>query len=293
MKALFFLASLILLTSSLSFAEELVVRYNPSMSEKDFRSAYFVSLLGLALEKTRATYGPFRLEKGKESMFQSRAIRELHKGQRIDVFWTMTSVERENQLLPIRIPLLKGLLGYRIFIIRQEDETKFRTITDINEFKELVAGQGTDWPDTKILRANNINVVTSPVYDGLFMMLHKKRFDYFPRGITEIWQEVEFHHDKELIVESSKILYYPAPIYFFVSPQNNALANRIEKGLALARLDGSFDRLFYSYPAHQKIFDRGKLEHRQVIILDNPLLPEHTPLDKKELWLELIPLSEN
>ena len=35
----------------------------------------------------------------------------------IDIIWRMTSVDLEQRLAPVYWPLLKGMMGYRIFII--------------------------------------------------------------------------------------------------------------------------------------------------------------------------------
>ena len=42
---------------------------------------------------------------------QNRVLKEIEKGT-IDVSWTMTNKEREERLLPIRVPLFKGLFGW-------------------------------------------------------------------------------------------------------------------------------------------------------------------------------------
>ena len=263
-------------------AAELVVRHVRPESVNDQRQPYYIAMMTLALEKTRATDGPFRLAMEKETMSQARAVKQLEDNQGVDIVWTMTSREREKKLRPIRIPLLKGLLGYRIFIIRKEDEYRFATIQTLEELKKLKAGQGKDWPDTKILRANGIPVEGCVKYKGLFRMLSYKRFDYFPRGVNEIWEEVRTHSD--LVVEKTLLLEYPAPIYFFVNKHNSELAQRLDKGLRLAIRDGSFDRLFRHHPSNRPIFELAQMEKRKIFLLQNPLLPEETPLWDKALW---------
>ena len=211
---------------------------------------------------------------------------ELAKGQSIDVMWTMTSKEREGILLPVRIPLLKGLLGYRIFLIREGDADKFKQVLNLSQLRHFVAGQGHDWPDTQILRASNLPVHTSSNYEGLFSMLKARRFDYFPRGINEIWPELDAHKDQGMVIDKYLMLYYPSPIYFFFNPKNVALARRVEDGLKLAIEDGSFDRIFFSHPAHKKMFEQVAFEARTIITLNNPLLPAETPLENRQLWLQ-------
>jgi len=117
-------------------------------------------------------------------MQQGRAIHQLAQDKNVDIIWTVTSKTRERQLLPIRIPLLKGLLGHRVLIIRKKEKRIFSAVLNLEDLQQFTAGQGHDWPDVKILQANGINVSTASTYDGLFSMLQAARFDFFPRGIT-------------------------------------------------------------------------------------------------------------
>ncbi|WP_348245952.1 hypothetical protein, partial [Salmonella enterica] len=87
------------------------------------------------------TDGPYVLTPNPTAMNQGRAISLLAGGTELDVLWSMTSRRREAQLLPIRIPLLKGLMGYRVFIIRAEDEPWFRSLKELDQLRELTAGQ--------------------------------------------------------------------------------------------------------------------------------------------------------
>ncbi len=264
-------------------AEPLIVRHTAMVNADDVRSQYYIDLLRLALEKTRESMGDFEIQ-GTTQMNQSLAVHNLSQDLWIDVLWTMTSIEREEKLLPIRIPLLKGLLGHRIFIIRKADKEAFAKINTLEELKRFSAGQGHDWPDTAILSANGFQVTTASTYAGLFDMLQMERFDFFPRGVNEPWTEVIKHADKDLIVEPTLMLYYPAPTYFFVNKNNTALAHRIETGLKMAIADGSFDALFRNHPANRPIFGQANLAGRKTFTLRNPLLPPETPLDVPEYW---------
>ena len=40
--------------------------------------------------------------------------------------------------LPVRIPIRKGILGYRIFLIRKQVREKFAKITTLDELKQLM-----------------------------------------------------------------------------------------------------------------------------------------------------------
>jgi len=278
MKVILFFLTLLTFYTNTSLAEdEIVIRHVSPEGTLDQRHTYFIALLNLALEKTRAQDGPFRLAMHEDKMTQARAILSVAQKYSLDIVWTMTSKEREEILQPIRIPLLKGLLGHRIFIIRQQDKEKFAQIKSPNELKPLIAGQGHDWPDIKILKENGYNVMPVPNYDSLFSMLSLGRFDYSPRGVTEAWAEVEAHPEKELMVEETLLLKYPASIYFFVHKNNTLLADRIERGLHLSIADGSFDRLFQEHPTNKTHFNFININNRKSFHLTNPFTHEFSP----------------
>ncbi len=290
MKAKTLILSMCLLLITLNttvWADKLIVRHRRDEGEKDFRNIYKIELLKLALSKTEKTYGPFELQKTKTKMQQDRCLKSLARRKYVDVVWSMTSIEREKELLPIRIPLQKGLLGHRIFIINQKDQPKFDKIRNFEDLQNLTAGQGHDWPDTIILRTNKLKVVTSSSYDGLFNMLKIDRFDYFPRGVTEPWSEVEARKDLNLVVEKKILLRYRAPEYFFVNNNNTQLAKRLEEGLRMAIKDGSFDEVFHKDPDVINVLKYAKIHNRMVFDLDNPFLPSLTPVNDKSLWLQV------
>ena len=213
----------------------------------DETKEYKYQLLQLILEKTQKTDGPFKIETPKHEITQARDIDLLKQGY-FDVVLTMTSKERERELHPIRIPIYKGMYGYRIAIINQSDQPKFSAIRTLKDFQKLWAGQVEAWPDTQILRANGFKVVGISGYVELFAMLKKRRFDFFPRGVHEPWKELADVKIPGLAVETDLVIHYPAPGYIFTAKGNKKLADRLERGFRMALEDGSFDRLFYNHP---------------------------------------------
>lgn len=261
-----------------------VIRYPAPAGERDLRDLYLVELLRLALDKTLASHGPYQMEPAAEPLSQSRALAELASGRALDVVWAMTSIEREQRARPVRIPLRKGLLGYRMLIIRTEDSDWFDSVISLDQLREVRAGQGHDWPDSDILIANGLHVLRASSYDSLFLMLEQGRFDYLPRGLTEIWAEIDQRPEMAITVAPALLLYYPTASYFFVAPDNTALAERLTQGLEAALKDGSFDRLLFEFPQHREALERTQAHGRRVLILENPLLPPQTPLHRPELW---------
>jgi len=263
-------------------AGELVLTYPPPEFKSDARHPYFLALLQLALDHTVAEEGPYRLQPLANVAQQSRAFRLLGNKQ-LDVMWSMTSREREHAYLPVRIPLMKGLLGYRVILINRQDAAIFEGMDEQN-LKEVTCYQGHDWPDLEILAFNGFQVRGVANYLRIFTMLDRGMIDCFPRGILEAWGEIESQQLQNTVVDSRFVLIYPTAIYFFVHQDNHALASRLERGLRAALADGSFDRLLYGYPPHKEALARANLDQRVKVVLQNPLLPAQTPLSEPALW---------
>jgi len=274
------ISMLLLLWLPAAWAKVTVTYMRPD-ADGDDRNRYPVKVLELALKKAGVE---FELQPSKSQMAQSRALMQMAQGVDIDVVWTMTSKEREENYLPIRIPLEKGLLGWRIFLIQSNSAAKFASVKTLDDLKKLQAGQGHDWPDTEILRANGLKVQASPNYDGIFKMLEAGRIDYFPRSALEIWGEIKSHAKMGLEIEKTVVLQYPTAEYFFVNKHNTKLAELIESGLQLALKDGSFDKLFME--EYGDFLKSANLKGRTRFLINNPLLPAQTPLNDKKLWLD-------
>ena len=239
-------------------------------------ASYFPKVLELALRKTEATHGPFTISPYPWPVSVERSVEELRAGKAINLIWTATSQVREQALLPIRFSLLRELNNYRLFLIRGDDQARFDQVQTTDDLRKLRAGLAAHWSDAAILRSNGYNLTTSLHYNALFEMLALNRFDYFPRGLYEVWNEEKLHYDKGLRVEKNLMMYYPAPFYFFVNKNDTALAERIELGLKLAQDDGSFDRLFLSFPGLKRgMEEQQKRGNRKLFILGGlpPLAP--------------------
>jgi hypothetical protein len=273
-----YLLLIVALTLPVLASADIVVNYPRPESGPDERSRYTQRLLELVLQRAYLTY---RVELNPVRMQQGRAIVRLKNNQGIDVISTMTSTEREAEMLPIRIPIDKGLIGWRLLLINKAQAEKFKDITTLDSLKTLMAGQGADWPDTSIMRANGLSVYGTTNYDALFNMLESERIDYFPRSVTEIWTELDLY-EKRLTVEPSVVLHYPTAIYFFVRKGNTRLAADIRDGLEQMIADGSFDKLFDEW--FGDTLRRSRLKDRRVFELRNPLMPAAMPVGRKNLW---------
>jgi ABC-type amino acid transport substrate-binding protein len=273
------LACLLLASHALAFGAD-IVRFPKPEFEGDRRYDYALQLLQLALSKAGTSY---RIQTAEFAMNQERQVLEIEAGRTIDVGPIPSSAEREARLLPIRIPINKGMLGWRLGLIRKGEQGLVANVNTLEDLKRLRLAQGQEWPDTQILQANGIHVITAPRYEGLFKMLTGKRFDYFPRSVMEIWDEQAINADT-LEVEAHLALHYFYDAYFMVNRKNSRLAQDIQEGLEKAIADGSFDKLFQQYYGDR--LRKAHLETRTVIELKNPLLTPGTPSDRAELWYD-------
>lgn len=268
-------------------AEQLLVvkvrAFRGTALSTDDTKEYKYQVLKLILEKTEKTDGPFKIQAPQQEVPQARDFEMVKQGY-VDVILTATSPERERELHPIRIPFEKGLYGYHIFIINESDQPKFSAVRTLDDLRKLWAGLNEIWPDTKVFRANGLNVVATAGYRELFHMLKERRFDYFPRAAWEPWRELRDMNIPGLVVEKDLLIYYPVPGYIFTSKNNLKLADRLERGLRMAIADGSFDKVFYNNIYIKEALELGNMKNRRVFRLeDDPLSPE-TPLNDKGLW---------
>lgn len=255
------------------------VVYPAVESERDGRTAYPVALLELALARSGVRY---RLQSSPTPMQQSRSLRMLESRRGLDVLWTVSTEDRERRLRPIRIPIDRGLIGWRVLLIRDREQARFADVRSAIDLRRFRYAQGHDWPDLQALRANGLQVEACPTYEGLFGMLARRHVDAVPRSVTEAPAEAAARPGAGLQPEPALLLHYVSPLYFFVHRDDAALAAAIERGLESSLQDGSFQRLFEVYhgPAIAELA-RGD---RRVIALENPTLPARTPVARRALW---------
>jgi hypothetical protein len=267
-RRLFIVITLALVSLHACASDKLQVIVPPFEKTVEPQVTYFYTLLQLALTKTEATDGPFEVKFAPEFISVERVIADLKGGKDINLIWTTINAKRERELLPIKISLIRELNSYRVLLIRAEDQPKFDQIKDINDLRKFTAGLGSQWPDADVMRNNDLTVIGSPAYLPLFKMLASKRFDYFPRGLYEVWNEAKIHADLGIVIEKNIMLYYDAPFYFFVNKNNPQLANRIERGLKIAIADGSFEELFTSIPSFKLALEEQKNSQRRLLVLE-------------------------
>jgi len=260
-------------------AAETLIRYFPSGAIYEYRW----KLLELALAHTRESGETFWMVPYAEDTTQNRAVSLLQSGA-LDVLALGTNEERESKILPVKIDILRGIVGFRVFLIRSADQARISQMDDVALRKQLTLGLNSQWADLAVLRANGFSVATSSSYEALFGMLAAGRFDAFPRGLNEAQRELDERLEQypQLAVEKTSALYFPYPVYFWVRKDNPALARRIERGLKLSLADGTFRKTFEKY--HAAEIATMRQEKRRVLRLASPILPNGSPQPDTGWW---------
>jgi hypothetical protein len=275
-----------------AFAETANLVYPRSESATDSQYVYDYELLRQALEATVASHGPYTLRPSDAPMNQARAADEIAAGSGlVNVFARSTTSDWEQRLLPVRIPIDKGLISYRVFLIRAEMQPKFAAVRTHDELRAFSVGSFVTWADTRILREGGFTVVTGDNYEGLFRMLLAERFDLFSRSADEAYRE--FDERRALLpgmqVEDNLLLHFPTTRLFFVrrSAEGQRLAERIETGLNRMISDGSFDAHFLRHKG--ALIERAHLKSRRVFHIDNPFMSAETQATRRtrpEVWYD-------
>ncbi|MBB1295641.1 MULTISPECIES: transporter substrate-binding domain-containing protein [Pseudoalteromonas] len=245
-------------------------------------------LLLTALARQNLAYiHPYESDK---DISNARILNDVKNGQ-LDVMWSMTSEQLEQDYQAIYIPLFRGLLGMRLAMVTQQNQHIFKHVNSIKDLYQFSAGQGKTWPDTAILKANGLKVITTLKYPNLFPMLEGNRFDYFPRGVNEPWDEIANNSELNLTVDPYILLKYTAPLYFFVAKDNHTLASQLNSALQDMIADGTFTTMFFNDSQVKMVLAKANLATRKVIPLQNPSLSSRTPLLQHALWFD--PLNES
>lgn len=262
-----------------------IIKYPSRQSDKDTRNDYPVELLTAALKATEKEYGACKLV-GVGPMNQKRAIKSVIDNK-IDIAWVPATANNNKVLSPIKVPLRKGLLGWRLLLVNESDLSKFSEVDTLAELSEFKTGFGADWQDLPVMQKNFDSVVLSNTYEQLFKLLHKKRFEFFSRGLHEAWDEIEYHKadDYQFAVLDHIMLRYKAVDLFYVNKQNKQLQKRLSKGMNKIIINGTFNDLFYSYYSY--FIDTANINLKTVIELENPNFPDDVAFKDPQLWFQL------
>ncbi len=266
---------LLLLLAAVAARAELVVSHRSPYAPGDTHHEYSTALLRLALEKTRADFGDFRLNPMPPRNY-ARALKAL-----VDDTYPNLVIETSYEqalssnadLAFINFPVDLGVLGYRVCFISPKLKASGIEIKSLKDLLPYTFAHGVGWADTLIFRHNGLKVREIDNYDGLFLMVMGGRVDFFCRGVNEVLGEAQqFSHLDNLTVDDQFMLVYPLPRFFYFNAKSKPAKERIEIGLKRAYGDGSLQSLWKSH--YQASLDFVSLKGRTIIRIQNPLVKD-------------------
>lgn len=259
-----------------------------SASDVDAHAIFGWDVLEAALERTRATHGDYKLTTSPDPA-QALRFRHARTSSDIQVNVVILTIGPDwgDILTPVRIPVLRGLLGYRLLLVHRKDLDRFSRINTLEELRQVSFGSVEHWSDTAIMKSDGLRVVTGSSYDGLFKMMQAGRFETLTRGAHQIAAEmaaIEKTPDNDIVVEPHLLLHYTLPVYFWFSrdPEGQRRAQRVEAGLRSMVADGSLEKMFNE--RFGGVIAKYDLNHRTLIELPDPLLVPEDPVGDARLW---------
>jgi ABC-type amino acid transport substrate-binding protein len=163
--------------------------------------------------------------------------------------------------------------------------SKFEKINTLDELKAIPVGLHKGWVTTKLFNLNAFNVIETGHFEGLFLMLNRYRFDYIPRGVYEVYDELASRQDvlKDIVVEPTIALFIPTMSYVNVSPTDPKIAKRLASGLLQLQNNGELKKILHKYYGND--IKRANLKNRKVFEINHPNFSPHDKLNY-EILLE-------
>ena len=125
--------------------------FHPPESPLDKRYLYQWQILETALERTKDTCGAYVLEPS-VFMTEKRQTFELRNATgKLTVMYRDTTPDLERNLIAVHVPVDKGLVGYRVCLIRNGDRARFAAVDTVDDLRAFKFGVGADWIDVGIL----------------------------------------------------------------------------------------------------------------------------------------------
>jgi len=195
-------------------------------------------------------------------------------------------VDVNRRLLPVPIPVTGGILGLRSGWTHRSQMARLATIRTRKDLGDIVLLQGLGWSDVDIFDAAGLRTFTARSED-LFRLVDHQRVQLFPRGIAELEREVQLmaSSTSDTSLDPHLLLAYPYAGFFYVSPDNQPLADAIQTGFERAIADGSYQRLVEELIFTPWLRRTLVLKNRRVIVLANPVAADVLSAVESRHWI--------
>lgn len=237
------------------------------------KNSYRAELYKLLLDVTRPEFGDYQLQPYTAAVAARRQALLISAGSQLNVHWTSPGTPiAKADVIKIPVDIQRGLLGYRVCLTTAQTNAPWAKVVDLKSLGLVRIGQVDSWPDFDIYKFNQLNLVGTPSFDGLFEMLAANRFDCLPLGVDEagtIYREKKMRF-ANLRIEESLLIHYEFPVYIYVSAKRPDIAKRLRRGFDIIQNNGQFDNLFERYFAHD--LAALKLQSRRIVCVKSPFV---------------------
>jgi hypothetical protein len=195
-------------------------------------------------------------------------------------------VDVNQRLRPVPIPVTGGILGLRSGWTHRSQMARLATIRTRKDLGDIVLLQGLGWSDVDIFDAAGLRTFTARSED-LFRLVDHQRVQLFPRGIAELEREAQLmaSSTSDTSLDPHLLLAYPFAGFFYVSPDNQPLADAIRTGFERAIADGSYQRLVEELIFTPWLRRTLLLKNRRVIALANPVAADVLSAVESRHWI--------
>lgn len=249
-------------------------------------SDYEVQLLQIALDHAPGSHRLFYVE---VNQTQGRMFRELADGTSpANIIFSGYSREREAITQMIYVPLTRGLLGHRMFLVHQSATSRFQNIDTLEQLTQVASvGVGVTRPSEVILPAAGFQIVRVPG-ERLIPMLIRRRFTGLLYGLDEINLMLDEVQKKpggdQIVIEKSVLVSFPFDSFFFVGPTDQIRAEIVTKGLQEAYKTGAFMEHFKKFPPIQTGLNLFQTAQPTVFEIENPDMSPEMKAIPYEYW---------
>lgn len=260
------------------------VKLSKNLLMDDKRAKYKAEIILKSLQVTEAEFGPFKLIIADKIMTPKRGAISLKNGNIINTYVGPQSKTWDDAGILIPVPVRQGLLSYRLLLIHKSKLSAFSKVKNLSDLSKLKAGLQKDWVVTKVFKENGLGVKTTTNFESLFKMLKSNRLDYMPRGVYEVYDELNMRQSEltDIVVEPTLALHLPMPTYVYVSPNEPRLAERLEKGLLKLIETGIITKILLKY--YDEDIKKADIPNRRLISINNPFTPGEDKFNTHRFW---------
>ena len=194
--------------------------------------------------------------------------------------------ELNRRLRPIPIPITGGILGLRVGWTNPTSLADLQVIRSIKDLQRISLVQGLGWSDVEIFDRAGLRTYTARS-EKLLRLVNENRVQLFPRGVAELEAENSMVRSlyPQMVLDSHLLIIYPFAGFFYVAPENTALAGAIQIGFERVIADGSYQRLVEESIMTPWLRRQLQLRSRRILVVHNPEAAEVFADVNPEHWI--------